>query len=234
MRFSSASTRFSRLSRSASISSVSIVSMSAIGSIVLATCVSRIVEAAHHMRDGVDLADVAEELVAEPLAFRGALHQPRDIHEGEPRRHDLGRFGELRQHLEPRVGHRDLADVRLDGAERIVGGLRRRRLGERIEQRRLADIRQPDDAAFETHLVLSLLFCVVLVVFGRAEALRGHREMHLVLEARVLALRDELGVGGDDIAQRLDPGAVGFEKSLSTWPCTNSLPGWPTPNRTRL
>ena len=29
----------------------------------------RIVEAAHHMRDGVDLADVAEELVAEPFAL---------------------------------------------------------------------------------------------------------------------------------------------------------------------
>ena len=36
-----------------------------------------VVEAAHHMRDRVDLADVAEELVAEPLALRGAPHQAR-------------------------------------------------------------------------------------------------------------------------------------------------------------
>ena len=115
----------------------------------------RIVEAAHHMRDRVDLADVAEELVAEPLAFRSALYEARDVHEGEPGRDDLGRLAELRQHVEPRVGHRDLADIRLDGAERIVRRLRGRGLGQRIEERRLADIRQPDDAALEAHELLN-------------------------------------------------------------------------------
>src|SRR5205085_5053362 len=62
-----------------------------------------------------------------------------------------GGFAELRQHVEPWVRHRDLADIRLDGTERIVRGLRRRRLGQRIEERRLADIRQSDDAALEAH-----------------------------------------------------------------------------------
>ena len=60
-------------------------------------------------------------------------------------------LGDRRQRVEARVGHRDVADVRLDGAERIVGGLRRRRLRQRVEERRLADVRQADDAAFETH-----------------------------------------------------------------------------------
>ena len=41
-----------------------------------------VLEAAHHMHDGVDLADGGEELVAEPLAFRGAAHQAGDIDEG--------------------------------------------------------------------------------------------------------------------------------------------------------
>ena len=113
----------------------------------------RIVEAAHHVRDRVDLADVAEELVAEPLAFGRAFHEPCDIHEGEPRRHDLGGLRKLGQHVETRIRHRDLADIRLDGAERIVRSLRRRRFGQRIEERRLADIRQSDDAAFEAHAV---------------------------------------------------------------------------------
>src|SRR3954451_13327882 len=49
----------------------------------------RIVEAAHHMRDRIDLADVAEELVAEPLALRGAFYEARDVDEGEARRNDL-------------------------------------------------------------------------------------------------------------------------------------------------
>ena len=110
-----------------------------------------ILEAAHHMRDGVDLTDIGKKLIAEPLAFRGAAHQPRDIDEGQPRRNDLGRFGKLGERLEPRIGHRDFADIRLDGAERIIGRLRRRRFGQRVEERRLADVRQADDAAFESH-----------------------------------------------------------------------------------
>ena len=94
-----------------------------------------ILEAAHHMCDGIDLADIGEELIAEPLAFRGTAYQPRDIHEGQPGRDDLGRFGELGERLEPRIGHRHFADIRLDGAERIIGRLRRRRFGQRIEER---------------------------------------------------------------------------------------------------
>ena len=33
-----------------------------------------ILKAAHDMGDGIDLADIGEELVAEPLAFRSAAH----------------------------------------------------------------------------------------------------------------------------------------------------------------
>ena len=40
-------------------------------------------EAAQHMDDRVDLADVAEELVAEALALRGAAHQPGNVDEFE-------------------------------------------------------------------------------------------------------------------------------------------------------
>jgi hypothetical protein len=50
------------------------------------------------------------------------------------------------------IGHGDLADIRLDGAERIIRRLRRCRLGQRVEQRRLADIGQANDTAFESHL----------------------------------------------------------------------------------
>ena len=110
-----------------------------------------VLEAAHDVGDGIDLADVGQELVAEPLALRGAFHQSGDIDERQPRRHDLLGLGKLRQRVEPRIGHRHLADVRLDGAERIVRRLRRRGLRQRIEERRLADIRHADDTAFKTH-----------------------------------------------------------------------------------
>ena len=53
--------------------------------------------------------------------------------------------------VEPRVGHRDPADIGLDRAERIIGRLRRRGFGQRIEKRRFADVRQADDAAAKAH-----------------------------------------------------------------------------------
>ena len=112
-----------------------------------------ILKAAHHMRDRIDLADGGEELVAEAFALGGAAHQARDIDEGQPRRDDLRRLGDFGQFVEPWIRHRDLADIRLDGAERIIRRLRRSRLGQRVEQRRLADIGQSDDTAFESHNV---------------------------------------------------------------------------------
>jgi hypothetical protein len=108
-------------------------------------------KAPHHMRDRVDFADGGEKLVAEAFALRGATHQACDVDEGQPRRDDLRGLGDIRQLVEPGIRHRDLADIRLDGAERIIRRLRRCRLGQRVEQRRLADIGQADDTAFESH-----------------------------------------------------------------------------------
>ncbi len=59
--------------------------------------------------------------------------------------------------LQARIGHRHFAGVRLDGAERIVRRLRRRRAGQRVEEGGFADIRQAHDAAFETHDQISLV-----------------------------------------------------------------------------
>ena len=110
-----------------------------------------VLEAAHHVRDRVDLADVGEELVAEAFAFRCAAHQTGDIDEGQPGRNDLVAAGDPRQRVEPQVGNADVADVGLDGAEGIVRRLRRRGLGEGVEQGGLADVGQPDDAAAKSH-----------------------------------------------------------------------------------
>ena len=69
---------------SASISSVSTVSASAIG-IDAALDVGHVgvLEAAQHVGHRVHLADVGQELVAEPLALGGAAHQAGDVDEGE-------------------------------------------------------------------------------------------------------------------------------------------------------
>jgi hypothetical protein len=54
-----------------------------------------VLEAAQHMDDGVDLADIGEELVAQPLALRGAAHQAGDVDEFQAGRHDLLRLADL-------------------------------------------------------------------------------------------------------------------------------------------
>ncbi len=103
-------------------------------------------EAAQHVDDRVRVADVAQELVAQPLALRGSLDEPRDVDDfdrgGD---HALG-LVDLGQTDQPLVGHGDDAYVGLDRAEREIGRLR---LGVRqtVEQGRLADVRQPYDAA---------------------------------------------------------------------------------------
>ena len=101
----------------------------------------RALEAAHDVRDRIGLADVRQELVAEPFALRRASDEPRDIDELHRRRQDLLRLHDRRELLEPLIRHRHHADVRIDRAERIV--LRRDlRARQRIEQRGLADVGQ--------------------------------------------------------------------------------------------
>ena len=88
-----------------------------------------IVEAAQHVDDRIRFADVCEELVAEAFALARAFHEAGDVHEVHPGRHDLFRTGDFGQSIEARLGHGNLADVRLDCAERIVRRLCRGGLG---------------------------------------------------------------------------------------------------------
>ena len=108
-------------------------------------------KAAHDVGDRIDLADVAEKLVAEALAAGGAAHQPGDVDEFELGRDDLCRFRQARTDREPLVGHRDPPDIGLDRAERVIRRLGRFGRGQGVEERGLADIGQADDAAAETH-----------------------------------------------------------------------------------
>ena len=102
------------------------------------------------MEDGVGLADVGEELVAEALAFRRAAHQARDVDHFQIGEDDLLALRELGERGEARVDDRHDADVRLDRAERIVRALRARG-GECVEDRRFADVRQSDDTYGQSH-----------------------------------------------------------------------------------
>ena len=109
-----------------------------------------VLEDAGDLADGVGLADVGEERVAHALALRGAPHDARDVHETHRRGQDALRVVQLRQHREPGIRHPDHTDVRLDRRERIVG---RQHIiaGQRVEQSRLAGVRETDDSNGESH-----------------------------------------------------------------------------------
>src|SRR5690606_24202413 len=109
-----------------------------------------ILEAAHHVADRVDFADVGQELVAQPLARGRAGDQAGDVDKFDRGRNALLRLDDLRQRGQPGIRHRVHPHVRLDGAEREVGR-GDARLGKCIEEGRLANVAQADDATFDTH-----------------------------------------------------------------------------------
>ena len=106
-----------------------------------------IVKATDDVDDRIHLADVGQELVAQPLALARAAHQSRDIHKLHHRRGGLFRVVQVGQRLQALVRHGHHADVGVDGAERVVRALRAR-LRDCIEQSRFPDIRKPDDTEF--------------------------------------------------------------------------------------
>ena len=107
-----------------------------------------ILEAAKHVDDRVGLADIGEELVAQPLTLAGAAHEPGDVYDLHRRRDDALWVDDVGEGIEPLIRHGDRAEVGLNGAEGEVGRLRLG-IGERIEESGLADIGQSDDTALE-------------------------------------------------------------------------------------
>ena len=108
-----------------------------------------VLEAAHDLHDGVDLADGGKELVAQALALAGAGDEPGDIHELDGGGDDDIGLGDLLEDLGAFVGHDHDADVGVDGAERVVGGLGLAGAGKGVEEGGLTHIGEADDASFE-------------------------------------------------------------------------------------
>ena len=89
-------------------------------------------KAAHDMHNGVHLADIGEELISQALALAGAAHQPGDVHKFNGCGRVFFRMVHLRELVQPLVGDRHHADIRLNGAEWIVCGLCAR-IGNRVK-----------------------------------------------------------------------------------------------------
>ncbi len=98
----------------------------------------------------IGLPNICKKLIAQTLTLRRAGHQSSDVdklHGGG----DLSlRFYDGRDLVLARVGDSDNAGIGLDGTERKVFRVDTG-AGKRIKQRRLANIRQSNDAAFNSH-----------------------------------------------------------------------------------
>ena len=108
-----------------------------------------VLETADDLHNGVDFADVAEELVAEAFTGAGALDEAGDVHEFDGGWDELFGAGDFRERLESGIRHGDNADIGVDRAKGIVGRLGLAGACDRIEQGGFANIRKTDDTCGE-------------------------------------------------------------------------------------
>ena len=97
------------------------------------------------MHDGIALADVAQELVAQAGTLAGTLDQTGDVYKLHDGRSLFAGLPDLSQLVQPLVRHGHDAAVWLNGAEGVVGGFRVLGGSDGVEQSGLADVRQTDD-----------------------------------------------------------------------------------------
>jgi hypothetical protein len=109
-----------------------------------------VIKDAHHLSNGIGLANVGKELIPQPFTLAGASNDAGDVDEGDSRRNDALAAKNASEHLEPVVGKIHHANVWLNGGEGVV---RRqdRVFGERVKQSGLADIRESNDSNGESH-----------------------------------------------------------------------------------
>ena len=109
-----------------------------------------VLKVAHDLADGIGLANVGQELVAQALALVGALHQTCDVDELDRRRHNAARVNDVGKLLQAAIGHIDDTHVGVDRGKRVVGG-KAGLFGKRGEQRRLAHVGQAHDTDGKGH-----------------------------------------------------------------------------------
>ena len=76
-----------------------------------------VVEAAEHVDDGIGFADVTQELVAQPFAFRSAFHKSGDVDNFDRGGDDASGVYQFGQFGQSFIGHRNYAHVGFDGAK---------------------------------------------------------------------------------------------------------------------
>ena len=128
-------------------------------------------EETHDLADGVGLADVGQELVAQTFSLASTLNEACDINELDRCRHDATRIDDIGQCLQALVGNVHDAYVGVDSCERIVRGQAALARQGRKEGR-LAHVGQAHDTNGKCHALISKsqasrLWPASLLIMGR-------------------------------------------------------------------
>ena len=107
-------------------------------------------KAAHHIHRGIGLTDMRQKFVAQAFTRAGARHQACNVDKLNDGFLYFLRVNDGGQLVQPRIRKLHNAHIRLNGAKRIVFS-RDARFGQRVEQGGFTDVRQADNAAFQTH-----------------------------------------------------------------------------------
>ena len=106
-----------------------------------------IVKATHHMRHGIYLANVFEELIAQTFAVGSALNETCNVHETDGCRRRLLGIIHLVQNVQAFIGNGHYAHIGFNGAEGEVGRFCSG-LGDGIKEGALAHVGQAHNADF--------------------------------------------------------------------------------------
>ena len=99
-----------------------------------------IFKTAQYMSNRIDLTNIGEKLIAQPFAFGRTAHQTGNIDKAQAGGNAIGRLGDIGQPVQPPIGHGNITDIRFNGTERKICRLRTGGFGQRVEQRRFANI----------------------------------------------------------------------------------------------
>ena len=80
-------------------------------------------EAAQHVDDGVALADVSQELIAQAFSLAGTLHKAGNVYNVAHSGHNATRMYQFGQSCQSLVGHGYLSHLGVDSTKRKVGCL---------------------------------------------------------------------------------------------------------------
>lgn len=112
---------------------------------------------ADDVADGLALADVGEELIAETLTLARASDEAGDVDKFDSGRDGLGGVIELGEVVEAGVRDGDDTDIGLDGGKGIVS-CESAGAGEGVKEGGFADIREADDSDFEIHKIDYIIY----------------------------------------------------------------------------